>query len=131
MINVTDSVESIDGRHIVVVDDDVEILEVTKLLLKSDGARVSEFSNAEEALNFISGNADNIDIVMTDQSMRSHMQGDELVQRITASWPAINCLIMTGFAAHKKLERVNVKVMQKPINHSTLVSQLKSFYVKY
>ncbi|WP_124748928.1 PAS domain-containing protein [Alteromonas facilis] len=120
--------KGLQGLNIVIVDDETDILEVTKLLLTSDGASVMAFEKAEEALQYVTQNQSSVDIVISDQTMKGQMQGNELISRITESCPQIYCVIMTGYSAHKKLADVNVKVLQKPLHHQELVKELLDFY---
>ena len=57
-----------DKKHVVVVEDDPIALKSLSLILR-DLFKITKFMSAEDALEFIKANAENIDIVITDNSL--------------------------------------------------------------
>ncbi|MDF2179192.1 PAS domain S-box protein [Aliiglaciecola sp. CAU 1673] len=112
------------GLHIVLVDDEKDLLEVTKMLLVADGAKVVTFENGNEALDYINACEEKIDILISDQTMRGQLQGHQLIALVREKHPHIRCTIMTGYSSHLNLDMIDVKVLQKPLSYKELRNEL-------
>jgi len=66
---------------ILLVDDDEPVLQSEKNMLEMLGYKVSDVSNSDEALKFFRSHPDDIDLIITDQTM-PNMNGSELSQKI-------------------------------------------------
>ena len=88
-------------KHILVVDDDSSILDITARALA--GYRISVARDPNEAL-VLASQAVSIDLLITDFLMPS-MTGSELVARIRELRPGVRVVVMTGHG--NILEREN------------------------
>ena len=82
---------------ILVVEDADDLREITELILTKNGYRVITTSSGTEALEAVKNHAGVIDLLLTDVVM-PHMQGPELVKRVSARYPEIRVLYMSGYA---------------------------------
>ena len=85
------------NKHILVIDDESEISSLYQQFLEVEGYRVSLCNNGVDALEFFKKHADEIDIIITDQSMPK-MSGTELSEKILAIQPESKIILTTGFS---------------------------------
>lgn len=81
---------------LLVVDDEIIQLQSLKRGIRSRGYQVSEALNAEEALEQLERNGDDIDIVLTDYFMPG-MNGIELLKKIRENHNSLPVMIMTAY----------------------------------
>jgi len=84
-----------DGRHIVYVDDYEALVFLAGRLLRKQGFRVSTFVSAADALAWMGGSAEPVDLVVTDQNMPG-MSGVELALAVRALRPGQRVAIVSG-----------------------------------
>jgi two-component system response regulator GlrR len=82
-----------DARHVLVVDDDPDLLRLMSIRLEAAGYIVTTAFSAEEALRRIAD--DPPQVVVTDLRMEG-MDGLALFERIHASWPSLPVIILTA-----------------------------------
>ena len=94
--------ERVQGKRVLVADDELGVREAIKLLLSIDEHAVSEAENGAAALElFRSGK---FDLVITDYEM-PRMKGDELAARIRAIAPSQPIIMITAYT--EKLQPTN------------------------
>ena len=103
--------------HILLVDDDPEVLELTSELLALDNHTVACADSAEAALALLAANH-NFDALVTDHSMPA-ITGETLVTRARALHPNLPCLLMTGYGDSVDIT-IDVRVLRKPFRASIL-----------
>lgn len=81
--------------HILVVDDEQDILQMVSMCLEQDGFRVSSVMCAEEAYRFM--DAHEYNVILTDVMMPGE-DGIRLLAKIHERFPDVPVIIMTGFA---------------------------------
>ena len=84
---------------ILVVDDEAEILTVTKVFLEQYGYRVVAFQDGVQALQAFEQDPDAFDLVITDMTMPK-ITGEKLAIRMMAIRPDLPVLLCTGYS-HK------------------------------
>ena len=82
-------------RSILLVDDEQDIINSVKRWLQADGFKVYGFTNPLQALEYFQNNSGDIDLVLSDITMRK-MNGYELVKRIKAIRPETKVVFMTA-----------------------------------
>jgi len=85
-------------EHILLVDDDIMLLDVTKRSLNSLGYQVTMETGSLEAIKKFNTHPDEYDLVITNMSM-PEMDGDEMARAIRAVRSDISMIICTGFSA--------------------------------
>jgi CheY-like chemotaxis protein len=85
----------LDGKRILLVDDEEMVRTAIELLLVACGAVVTQSPSGEDALQV--WKQDRFDCVLTDYKM-PNMRGDELARTIKTANPAQRVVMVTGFA---------------------------------
>lgn len=82
-------------EKILIVDDEVDVLDLCKRILETQGYRVKSTHNGYEAIEI--ANSEEFDLLLTDIKMPG-MSGLEIAQMLKESDPGIICVTMTGFS---------------------------------
>ncbi len=111
---------------ILIVDDEANIVSGLKYAFEDEGFLVLGASNGIEALNAIRKN--NIDLVITDLRM-PEMDGYELIRKISASYPALPVIVLTGHGtietAVETMRDGAVDFFTKPVDIDKLILVVK------
>ena len=86
------------GLRVVLVEDDPEVRSVACRLLQALQCRVREFEDAESALRSLGGGMP-CDLLLTDIALGAGMRGSELARHVSARWPGVAILLMSGYSA--------------------------------
>jgi len=122
--------EVIGGKEtILVVEDEPDLRDLTRIFLEGYGYKVLEASNAEEALHEAEMFAGPIHLLLTDVIMPG-MSGRQLAEKILAQRPQTRVVYMTGYTddmvmQHKVLEP-GVKLLQKPFSKVELAVKVRA-----
>jgi signal transduction histidine kinase len=102
--------------HILVVDDDVRLARMLAALLARDRHDVDTAASGEEALERL--DAGSYDLVISDLSMGTGMNGWDLAQEVARRWPGIRFVLASGWGAsieeHEARRQAVDAVMAKP-----------------
>ncbi len=110
-------------EHILVVDDEEQIVFLEQEILEDLGYTVSPFTNSQEAWETYQRQPEQFDLILTDMSMPG-LTGLELSQKILARTPGQPIVICTGFS--EMLNEENALAMgishyaTKPLQRSDL-----------
>ncbi len=119
--------------HILVVDDDESIARFIAELLESQGYRITLRHNGQEAWDYFRSNGDDIDLVITDQTMPI-MKGDELAQRILALRAETPIILCSGYNAHiNEIQETNIGIqafLNKPLTLQALLDCIRTLLAK-
>lgn len=113
-------------RNILVVDDEKNIRSGLALALEMEGYTTFTAEDGQEAWNLI--NKQGVDLVITDLRMPK-MGGNELLNRITSSYPNLPVIVLTGHGtvenAVEAMRKGAIDFFTKPVNldRLTLVVQ--------
>src|SRR5258708_26872188 len=100
-----------DSKTILVVDDDLSVLGVIKVMLEGGNFNVLLAHSAESALRFVERTELAIDLMLTDVMM-PEISGPELADQALLIRPHLKVLFMSGFTDS---EVVRVKVLDRAI----------------
>jgi len=112
-------------KTILLVDDDMNIRNALKRVLRHPEINFVDASNGMSALDKIINNE--IDIILLDYKM-PHVDGIELLNWIYKVYPKIKIIILSGFIEKKLLERLIlfneqvIRILAKPCDENTLRS---------
>jgi PAS domain S-box-containing protein len=121
--------EALQGREtILVVEDERDLLDLTRLMLERQGYRVLAAGTPGEAIRLAAAHRGEIHLLMTDVVM-PEMNGRELAKRIIALYPDIECLFTSGYTAdviahHGVLDR-GTFFIQKPFSRNSLAAKVR------
>jgi CheY-like chemotaxis protein len=113
---------------ILVVEDEPNLREITRIFLEDYGYRVLEAVDVEDALQLVKTFADPIHLTLTDVIMPG-MSGRQLAEQILSARPGMKIVYMTGYTddmvvQHKVLEP-GVMLLQKPFDKIQLARKIR------
>ena len=104
---------------ILLVEDEPSILRMTRMMLERKGYTVLSAATPTEAVEKATNHSGSIDLLMTDVVM-PEMNGRDLAEKITALYPGISLLFMSGYTAdviaHQGVLDDGVAFIQKPFS---------------
>lgn len=120
------------ASHVLLVDDQPEVILLTTARLERLGYRVTGTSTAREALERIRehppGSPGGYDLVITDQTM-PEITGMELADELRAAYPQLPIMLTTGYHAAvtgERLEALDIRdVLIKPYSNHDLEQALQ------
>ena len=116
------------NESIMLVDDEKDIVTITKGALEKFGYKVVPFSNAVQAFQEFQMHSDQFDIVITDMTM-PYMTGTELVQNIIEIRPDIPIILCTGYSELINREKAHAmgvaEYLQKPVEMENLLRTIR------
>jgi PAS domain S-box-containing protein len=120
----------IDGgnERILLVDDEHDVLDVEKEMLKKLGYIITAKDNAREALKLFAGQPDQFDLVITDMTMPD-MTGDKLAGELSKIRSDIPIILCTGFSElifKEKAESLGIMgFLMKPVTMRDLSNMIR------
>jgi PAS domain S-box-containing protein len=115
-------------EHILVVDDEQTIAEMTQKSLEGLGYRVTPCIDSRQALVQFAAQPSGFDLVLTDMTM-PHLTGAELAQRLLAIKPGLPIILCTGFSEIINEEKAMAlgirKLLMKPMLRDELARMLR------
>lgn len=99
--------EAVEGgaEHILLVDDEVQIVEMQQQMLERLGYTVTVRTSSLEALEVFRAAPDRFDLVLTDQTM-PNMTGAVLTRQLRSIRPDVSVILCTGFSEALSEEEV-------------------------
>ena len=88
---------------VLVVDDELLLRMLAVEFIEDAGYRALEAESADGAIAMLEGRPD-IRIVMTDVNMPGSMDGLRFAATVRSRWPAVDVIIVSGYAAHTELK---------------------------
>ena len=124
----TPSISNIKGIRIMVVDDEHMLANMLKEFLTAQGAQVTAFTNPQKALDEFSLKPENVDLVITDETMPG-MAGMTLAKKLLAIKQNLPIILCTGYSEHATVESVEqigiAGFFHKPINMNDLMLKIQ------
>jgi CheY-like chemotaxis protein len=108
---------ALQGKHILLVDDERSVREILLELLKLDGHTVTEANNGAEALSLFA--RQRFDLVMTDCVM-PFVPGVEFAARVKQLCPSQPILMITGYDMNPSQKNPADKILRKPFDLAQL-----------
>ena len=117
------------GASILVVDDELPVLELTREYLERAGYEVACAAGGREALRLLQERGATLDAVILDLAMPD-LSGEETLREIRRLQPTVPILIATGFAEDSALRRFGpgdvAGFLQKPFEAEDLEDALRT-----
>lgn len=117
------------NENILLVDDEVAIGKVGKLLLEKSGYRVTATTSSTDALEIFNSTPKAFDLVITDMTM-PNMTGDLLTKKMRQIRPDLPVILYTGYSKKISQEEALSKgfngYITKPFNKKELIKTVKS-----
>jgi len=110
------------------VEDEPTILRMTRMMLEKKGYTVLPAATPGEAEEKAQNHSGSIDLLMTDVVM-PEMNGRDLAEKITALYPGIRLLFMSGYTAnviaHQGVLDDGVAFIQKPFSMADMTAKVR------
>ena len=118
-------------KTILVVEDDKNLLDVTKMLLEKSGFRVYCAKDGREGLQIFLSQKNEINVIISDIVM-PYMNGIELYKEIRKLDPKIDIILVTGYDLTGEgidLEyEENMDILEKPVNFERIIDRINRNY---
>ncbi|MDH5518311.1 MAG: ATP-binding protein [Gammaproteobacteria bacterium] len=115
--------------HILIIDDEESLVLLTKTQLTFAGYKVTTFTNPIEAIDWFKKSKDDIDLIVTDQTMPG-MTGDQLVIQALNIRTDIPIILASGYSEIINAEQANKigvsKFMEKPLDSKLLLQAINT-----
>lgn len=116
------------GKSILIIDDEDLIINWLSEFLQNNGYRVFSYTHSVNALKFFKDNVDEVDLIITDQTM-PELTGLDLAKEIHESGyvkPIILCTGYSDFAEDDKSIQSNINVfLHKPYDEMLLLDHIE------
>lgn len=116
-------------KHILIVDDEIDSLELMEELFTSRGFRAFTARNGVEALDTIAKNKP--DVILTDVYM-PEMDGYQLLEAVRAKYPDIQIILITAFgsiqAASDSIKKGAFDYILKPLRLDELLEKVENAF---
>ena len=116
------------SETILLVEDEPQLLNMTRMMLEHAGYRVLSATSPAEALRLAEEHADHVHLLMTDVVM-PEMNGRELARALHTRQPHLKCLFMSGYTAnviaHHGILDPGVHFIQKPFSTADLAAKIR------
>ena len=113
------------GCHILLADDDPDVLSTLSTSLRNTGFIVETARNGDAALAILAS-GERIDLIITDYAMVG-MDGVELLEQASLIRPELPGIIITGYSEAKRLQNVapRVHIVRKPFRRMELLGRIR------
>jgi len=113
---------------VLLVEDNEALLKMGKMMLEELGYAVLTTGSPNEAIELAEQYAGDIHLVLTDVVM-PEMSGRDLQRRLSALWPSLKFLFMSGYTAnviaHRGILDEGVHFLQKPFHMEVLATKVR------
>ncbi len=113
---------------ILLVEDELMILQMTRLMLQLLGYTVLVAGTPREAINLVGEFPGEIHLLLTDVIM-PEMNGRDLVENLLPTYPQLKCLFMSGYTSdiitQQGILDEGVQFLQKPFSRSELATKVR------
>jgi DNA-binding NtrC family response regulator len=111
--------------HILVVDDEPNVLTTYKLILQREGYEVSAAISAAEARKMLAER--HIDLLLCDLSLEKQESGFDVIETARRKNPDMPTVLLTGYAtqdANDKAQERDIPILFKPIDIEQLLQTI-------
>ena len=121
-----DATGRLDGRMVLVVDDQPEVLDVITAYLEAAGAEVAASTDPRDVLEALRDDPSNWDLIVTDFDMPG-ITGAQLAEAAKAIAPGLPIILVTALAGEAgRSGALFAAVLPKPIDRQSLVLQAEA-----
>jgi PAS domain S-box-containing protein len=115
----------VDGtEHILLIDDDIDVLDVTKKILKEHGYHVTALYNSLNAIEIFKKHSEKIQLVVTDMAMPL-VEGDEFIKIAKSIKPETKIIAISAYLQTPENLRPVDAFIQKPFENVHLLSTVR------
>lgn len=122
------------NEHILIIDDEKDIIELQKELLQRNGYKVTAINSSLNAIELFKSNPTSFDLIISDYTM-PQLTGDKLALNIFKIRKEIPVIICTGFNSDidesKAKELGLASYLIKPVSKNVLLKTIREVLDKY
>ena len=119
-----------EGKTILVVDDDQEMVDGLRIVLEKHGYRVITAPTGADALLVWQQNAAQVDLLLTDMVMPGRLNGRELAEKLLQEKPGLKVLYTSGYSVELLgpglATSKNFVFLQKPYHPEVLAQTVRN-----
>jgi DNA-binding NtrC family response regulator len=111
--------------HILVVDDEPNVLVTYRLILQQQGYEVSAALSSEEARQALTEH--DIDLLLCDLSLEKQENGFDVIEFARRKHPELPTVLLTGYAtpeANDRADELGIPMLFKPIDIKQLLQTI-------
>lgn len=110
---------------VLLVEDNLDVAEVTQQLLSALGCRVEHAASGEAAMEVLARDASHFDLVLSDIVMPGNIDGLSLARSVKQQYPGMAIILMTGYTAElQNAASLGVDVLPKPCAPEALTAAI-------
>ena len=117
---------ALDGRTVVIVEDDATLRSLLSDILGELGADCLEFDNAEDALVRLLELHGNCSLIIADHGVPGSLKGMELISLAHEKWPCLPAIITSGYQLDISSLTPPAFFLFKPWSIDALVTAIKA-----
>lgn len=110
--------------HILLVDDEPDIVDTYRELLEGFGYRVTTATRGDQALAKFNAHSDEYDLAITDYLMPG-MNGGTLVDRLHERKPDLPVIMVSGYAPKNGIAKHRGSFLHKPLDLKKLTEKIE------
>jgi DNA-binding NtrC family response regulator len=118
---------SINGKSVLVVDDDAAMLRALQKVLAGEGASVATASWAGEVMERLDENQGRFDLIITDLRMPI-LNGESVLRAVKAALPEVPVIVITAFGSPEKQAECRkdgaAAFLEKPLDTPQLLAAI-------
>ena len=117
------------GREtVLVVEDDLRVLQLVRIVLRQNGYTVLQAENGAEAIQHLEGREEPVELLITDVVM-PRMSGRELAERVLHMHPKMKVIYTSGYTGNTIFQKGGLDAdaifLPKPFTPQALVSKVR------
>lgn len=113
------------GLHVLLVEDDVEVLAVVENFVHNLGGKPTCCRTAEQAIATLSRSANSLfDVVLSDVALGAGMRGTTLANEIASRWPKLPVILMSGYSSELLASETTLPLLRKPFGQRELADRI-------
>lgn len=114
------------NEQVLVVDDELDLLNLTGEYISSLGYKIYKAVNAKDALEILK--TEKIDLVFSDVVMPGGMNGYELADKIEEKYPDVKVLLSSGYIGKSSKTGFKGVVVNKPYTRRDVAFQIRETF---
>ncbi|MCY7295696.1 PAS domain S-box protein [Alteromonas sp. a30] len=112
--------------NILLLDDEMDLLDVTAAILSRDGHQVTSCHNAEMAVQMLSEKS--FDLFLSDILMPGEKQPIDVINKIKDTNISTKIMLMSGYQGTNNEALTNFPILQKPFSRDKLLSSIHELF---